>query len=100
MHRTHVEQAFAGERPLAEHILIDLRTGRAVRVNTALPRKQPVKQREVFRRWQWRDDARLQDAVAADHTATARIKRGLILRVGGNADQFAQAAGGKLRVAV
>ena len=59
-----------------------------------------MKQREIFGRRQWSHDARLQDAVTADHAATAGTKRRLILWVRGNANQLAQATRGELRIAI
>ena len=47
VHRLHVEQALAGEGAFAEQVLVDLGAGGAVRVDAALPGKQPVVEREL-----------------------------------------------------
>ena len=100
VHGLHVEQCLAGVGPFEEHVLVDLGAGRAVGVDAALAGKQPVEQGEVARCRQGRGDARLQDAVAAGHHACAWVDLGLVVGVCSDAHQLAQAAGGKLRVAV
>ena len=100
MKRLHVQQALAGERAFAEQVLVDLGGGGAVRVDTALPRKQPVEGRDLARARQRRGHARLQDAVARRDTALRHVNARQVERVRRHADQFTQAAGWQLRVAV
>ena len=90
VHGRHMQQAFAAERALGKHILINLRRGRAVRVNTALPAKEPVKRRGRLRARQRRRDARLQDGIARQHAAARHIHAGLIQRVRRHTHQRAQ----------
>ena len=65
MYRRHVDQALAGESAQAEKVLVQVRSAAAVRVQTTLPGKHDVKQRAFAWLRQRRDDARLQNAVAA-----------------------------------
>ena len=98
--RSHVEQAFAGEAALAKHVLVELGVGRAVGVDAALAREQPVVARHRGRRRQRRFNAWLQDAVARDHTARGRVNHRLVERVGGQAHQVMQPAGGHVGVGI
>ena len=100
VHRAHVEQALAAERAFAEHVLVDLGGSGAVGVDATLAGKQPVVQREVLRCRQRRDDARLQDAVAARDAARAGIELRFVVRVRSHADELAQPPRWQLGVAV
>ena len=100
MYRLYVQQALAGERAFAKHVLVHLRSGRAVGVDTALPGEQPVVQRNVLGGRQRRDHARLQDAVATHHAAQACVEAWLVVRMRGHAHQLAQPSGWQLGVAV
>ena len=100
MHSLHVEQALARESSLAKKILVDLGGGGAVRVNAALPGKQPAVRRGVLCVWQRSRHMRLQYAVAADHPASCSVPHRLVARVGRHAHQLAQAPGRQLSVAV
>ena len=55
MYRSHMQQPLASEAALLEQVLVDLGTGRAVGVHTALAGKQPVVGRGLVRLWQRRD---------------------------------------------
>ena len=92
-----MQQAFAGEAALAKYVLVDLGGGGAVGVDTALPGKQPVVEREILARRQGGGYARLQDAVALHHALARSIDPGLVLGVLGHAHQAAQAARWQLR---
>ena len=100
MHRRHVKQAFAAEGAFAKQVLVNLGTRCGVGVVAALTGKQPMKKCGVGGRGQGRDNARLDDAVAAADAQAACVQLGTVAGVGGNAHQFAQAAGGKFGVAV
>ena len=99
-HRLHVEQPFARKTGLAKKVLIDLRAGRAVRVDSWLACKQAVVQRVLFRHGQRRDEARLQNAIARHDAAAIGTQHRSVGGVGGNSNQFAQAPGGQLGIAV
>ena len=74
MHRLHVEKAFAGECTFSEHVLVNLGGRRAVRINAALPGKQPVEHRRVFEGWQGRHHPGLQDAITAHNAPLLPIR--------------------------
>ena len=93
-HRVHggdIQQALADEGPLTEDVLIDLRACRAVGIDPALAREQPVVEREIVGCGKWRHDPRLEDRVAAHHTRSGGIQARLIVGVSRDADQLAQA---------
>ena len=98
--RLHVQQALAGERAFAEQVLVDLGRGGAVRVDPALAGEQPMERRGFARPGQRRGHARLQDAVARRDAALRQVDARQVQRVCRHADQFTQAAGGQLGVAV
>ena len=102
-HRVHgldVEQALAGERALAEQVLVDLGAGDAVRVDAALAGEQPVVKGHLLGRAQGSGDVRLQDAVAVlDAPAVGREARPVV-RMRGDADEVAEAPGRQPGVAV
>ncbi len=90
VHRLHVQEALAGERALAEDVLIDLGARRAVRIDSRLAGEQPVVERHLVGLGKRRRDVRLQDRVAAlDALAVGRQTR-QVVRMGGDADELAQ----------
>ena len=95
-----MQQAFAAERTRGKHVLINLRRGRAVRVDTALSAKEPVERRGRLRAGQRRGDARLQDGIARQHAAAGHVHAGQVQRVRGHPDQRAQRSGRQHGVAV
>ena len=100
MHGLNMQQALAGEGTLAEQVLIDFGGRRAVGVYPALPGEKPVIEREIPGHRQRRDHAGLQNAVTADHVAPAGIQNRAIVRMRRHANQFTQASGRQLRIAV
>ena len=100
VHGLNVQQALAGEAALAEQVLVDLGAGCTVGVQAALAVEQRVVAGGRVLRRQWRFNARLQDAVAADDAAHARIPARLIHRVRRHAHQRAQTARWHLGVGV
>ena len=96
----HVEQALAGEGALPEHVLVDLGTGRAVRIHPEAAGKQAVEPGAGFGRRHRRGNARLQDAVTTTDETRARLDARLVQRMRGNRHQFAQAARRHVGIAV
>ena len=100
VHCMDVKQALAGEGALVEDVLVDLRAGRAVRVDAGLAGEQPVIDGDVFRRGQRRGDVRLQDGVAAIDATPVGTQPRLVVGVRRHADQLAQPAWRQPGVAV
>ena len=86
MHGSYIQQSLTRESALTKHILVNLRARGAIRVDAALPGKQPMEQRKLLGYWQGRCDARLQDAVTADDGMFVAIDNGLVVWVGSYAD--------------
>ena len=100
LHRAHHQQALARKAAFVEQVLVDLGRRGAVGVDAALAGEQAVEAGGLLQRRQRRDDARLQDAVAAGQRAPVGGQPRLVVWVRGHAHQLAQAAGRQLGVAV
>ena len=100
VHGRDVEQSLAGEAAFAEEVLVDLGAGGAVRIEPALAVQQGVKARVGLGRRQRRLQARLHDAVSLDNPCLCLVPARLVQRVGGDADQRAQAAWRQVGVGV
>ena len=100
MYGLHIEQTLAGEGTQAKQVLVQIRRTAAVGVNAALAGKQGVKRRTLFKRRQWRDHARLQDAIATCDAARSLIDMRCIQWMRGNRHQLAQGGGRQAGVAV
>ena len=97
--RVDVVQALPGEDALAEQVLVGVGDGGRVRVDAGVTRVQPREQRAGSARE--RDtDARLEDAVPLGDTATRRIERRPIQRMGDDANQLPGGVARQSRVAV
>ena len=95
----HVVDALAGERPLAEQVLIDVRHGRRVRVDARMPGVDGGEPR-LARARQRHAHPRLQDAVAAHHASPFGVVLGAIERMGHGADECGRGAGRQDRVGI
>ena len=100
VHSSYVEQALAGKGSFTKQVLIDLRRSSAVGIDAAVPGEQPMVEREILWRRQWRRDPWLQDPVTTHHSSLATVELRLIVRVRCDTDQFTQATRRQLRVTV
>ena len=95
-----MQKPFARKRAHAKQILIQIRRAVAVGVNAALACKHGMKRRAFFCLRQWRDHARLQNAVASRNAPAGRVNVRCIQRVCGDRHQLAQGSGRQASVAV
>ena len=87
LERIEIVDALAGVRPLAEHVLIDVRNSRGIGINPAGAREYALKQRALAALGQRRRHPRLKHRVAFHDSAALRVDARPIERMRHLADQ-------------
>ena len=100
LERVDVVDALAGVGALAEQILIHIRDGGRIRIESARARERVLEERAFAPDGQRRSHAWLQDRVALDHALAGEVEARVIQGVSHLADQPARGVVGNARVRV